>query len=442
MKAISLFSSSGIGDLGLRENGIKTIINSELLKARADLFSENFPESKSFIGDINENKDDIVNYYNKKYQNEELFLILATPPCQGMSQNGAGKLLSEYRKGNRPKLDERNQLIIPALDIIKKLKPRWVIFENVPQMANTVIEDNNEKLINILDYIKKEIGEEYVGKSEVVNSADYGIPQVRKRLITIYTRDPEAIKTFEDTQTFLPSKTHSNEDNNLKPWVTIRNAISDLPPIDGRPGKNKDSTFNEYHFVNPLDDKKYKWISHTPEGETAFNNQCINPDCLYQKNTRHGSNTVKNNGINQSNKDTPLYCEKCGSLLPRPYVANKKTNELRLMRGYTSAYKRMSWDMPASTITMNFQYVSSDNKIHPSQNRTLSIYEAMVLQSISLYNYNFKVNEKRVDISLIRDSIGESVPPFLIDLICKNLIQYTTKSNKNYVLQKQLELDL
>lgn len=441
MKAISLFSSSGIGDLGLQENGIKTIINSELLKERADLFSENFPESKPFIGDINENKDDIVDYYNKKYCNEELFLILATPPCQGMSQNGAGKLLNEYRKGNRLKLDERNQLIVPTLDIIKKLKPRWVIFENVPQMANTIIKDTNGNLVNILDYIKKEIGKEYVGKSEVVNSADYGIPQIRKRLITIYTRDSDAIEVFKNQHTFLPTTTHSSKDDYLKPWVTLRNAIGNLPAIDGRLGENKNSIFNEYHFVNPLDDKKYEWISHTPEGDTAFNNQCINSDCLYQNNTRHGSNTMENNGINQSNQDTPLYCEKCGSLLPRPYVIDKKTNELRLMRGYTSAYKRMNWDIPASTITMNFQYVSSDNKVHPSQNRTLSIYEAMILQSISLYNYKFKVDGKKSGIGLVRDSIGESVPPLLIDLICKNLIQYKDQDNKNYRKPKQLELN-
>ena len=70
-----------------------------------------------------------------------------------MSSNGMGKMLSDYRKGLRPKMDERNRLIIPAIEIIKALKPEWVILENVTNMVNTLIFDENEELINIIDYI-------------------------------------------------------------------------------------------------------------------------------------------------------------------------------------------------------------------------------------------------------------------------------------------------
>lgn len=61
-----------------------------------------------------------------------------------------GKMLSDYRKGLRPKMDERNRLIIPAIEIIKALKPEWVILENVTNMVNTLIFDENEELINII----------------------------------------------------------------------------------------------------------------------------------------------------------------------------------------------------------------------------------------------------------------------------------------------------
>lgn len=93
------------------------------------------------------------------------------------------------------------------------------------------------------------------------------------------------------------------------------------------------------------------------------------------------------------------------------------------MKGFVSAYKRMYWDEPASTITQNFQYVSSDNKVHPTQTRVLSLWEALRLQTISDYEYTFKVNNKLVKDGLIRDSIGESVPPHIIDLIVKNILQ-------------------
>ena len=65
--AISLFSSSGIGDLGLKANGINTIIGCELLSERMKLFSNNYPEAKCFLGDIWELKEDIITYYREDY---------------------------------------------------------------------------------------------------------------------------------------------------------------------------------------------------------------------------------------------------------------------------------------------------------------------------------------------------------------------------------------
>ena len=83
----------------------------------------------------------------------------------------------------------------------------------------------------------------------------------------------------------------------------------------------------------------------------------------------------------------------------------------------------MKWDEPASTLTQNFQYACSDNKIHPSQSRVLSLYEGLVLQSIADYEYSFCVNGKTCGDGLIRDTIGESVPPRVIDLICAYILE-------------------
>ena len=67
-------------------------------------------------------------------------LVTLSPPCQGMSTAGAGKIMAEVKKGNRPKHDERNKLLIPGLEIVKKLQPEYFLIENVPGMKNTVIE--------------------------------------------------------------------------------------------------------------------------------------------------------------------------------------------------------------------------------------------------------------------------------------------------------------
>ncbi len=419
-KAVSLFCSSGIGDLGLQANNIDTVVACELLPERMRLFTQNHPEAQPFCGDIWTLKDKIIDYYNQTYK-ENPFILIATPPCQGMSSNGMGTILNNLKKGIRPEFDPRNKLIIPAVDVVKALKPYWVIFENVPNMVNTIIEDGNGG-INIIDYICRELGDEYVGKPQVVDAADYGVPQHRNRLITILTRCPMGVKEYKGKGTLLPLPSHSeNKTIFTEKWITLRDAISKLPAISSEKGHNIDE-HNPLHKVPVLDKIKLSWVHNTPEGQTAMNNQCINPKCMYQGNALHGTKH-NSEGVNRANTDTPLYCEKCGSLLPRPYTIDKKTGNKRIMKAFTSAYKRMSWDVPASTLTQNLQYACSDNKLHPTQDRVLSLYEGLIIQTIANYPYSFVVDGKIVPDGLIRDTIGESVPPLLMDKIIKHIIE-------------------
>jgi DNA (cytosine-5)-methyltransferase 1 len=93
------------------------------------------------------------------------------------------------------------------------------------------------------------------------------------------------------------------------------------------------------------------------------------------------------------------------------------------MKGCTSAYKRMAWDFPASALTTNFAYACSDNKVHPSQNRVLSIYEALVLHTVTDYKFQIKRKDgKPVGAGLIYHIIGESIPPRGLEIIFRHLI--------------------
>ena len=83
----------------------------------------------------------------------------------------------------------------------------------------------------------------------------------------------------------------------------------------------------------------------------------------------------------------------------------------------------MEWDKPAPTLTQKMHAIASDKKIHPTQNRALSLYEAMIIQTIADYNYSFSVSGKAVTRNTICQVIGESVPPRLINLICNNILQ-------------------
>lgn len=415
--ALSLFSSAGIGELGVKACGINILLSNELLKERCSLYHENYPDTENICGDIWELQDKIVEDWVKKNVGQP-FLVYATPPCQGMSFNSVGRLQFEIRAGKRPKEDPRNRLIIPTINIIKRIKPKWILLENVPDMQLTIIRTENNEYKNIIEYIKEELGPDYVGKAEVVNCADYGIPQTRTRLITIFTNSEMGKHYYSKHQSFLPNKTHSKDgENGLKKWVSLKDAIGKLPQLSAEKGKNSCATI-PWHIVPIMKKEKFWWVKNTPYNETAYNNQCT--ECGYQNTPRHGM--CMKDGIHQSKKDTPIYCAKCGALLPRPSMIDRKTGIRRRIKGFDSAYRRMVWEMPSPTLTQNFQYEASDKKLHPDQNRTLSVYEALILQTIAEYNYKLSVNNKPITRNLCCQIIGESVPPRLIELICSNIL--------------------
>ncbi len=418
MKAISLFSSAGIGDLAFQKLPVEILLSCELLDDRHQVYLHNFHDAFGVTGDIWTKRQLIVEKTRELLNGNQLDVLFATPPCQGMSKNGRGKLLSGIREGRKPALDPRNRLIIPTLEIARELNPRLVVFENVPEMESTLVENSAGELVPILDLVADMLGREYAGRGEIVEFADYGIPQRRQRLITVFSREPQFKKHLQLVGSLLPARTHSPKGaGKLKRWVTVRDVIADLPPLDA---KNDATARGEHplHFVPLLDADKYFWVSNTPPEKLAFDNQCV--ACGFQGNPGHYA-ARDENGINRASKETPIRCLRCGELLPRPWV--RKGSEIRLMKGYTSAYKRMAWDLPASALTTNFAYACSDNKVHPSQNRVLSIYEALLLHTVTDYQYEFKrKNGKPVGAGLIYHIIGESIPPRGLEIIFRHLL--------------------
>ncbi len=423
--SISLFASGGIGDLALRAAGGEVLVANELLEDRAQTLQRNFPETYVIQGDVRKLEQEIVNETKKRLNGNALDVLFATPPCQGMSKNGRGKLLQGIRLGVKPKLDERNTLIINAVNIIKALQPRLVVFENVPEMENTIIEDGNGSLINIMDLVRREL-KGYRGTHEVVEFADYGVPQRRQRLITVFSREPEIVSLIENGKA-LPARTHAKHESMFaKKWVSVDEALKGVPPLDAKNEKSAAHDGIPFHTVPVLDEEKYFWVSNTPPGKGSFDNQCVNPGCRFQGNPTHSARH-DSEGINRTSKDTPIRCLKCGNLLPRPWV-NKGGGDFRLMSGFTSAYKRMRGDLPASALTSNLSYACSDQKIHPTQHRVLSLYEAFILHTIVDFDFVWeRADGKRLRNKSIREIIGESIPPRGLKLIFDYLLDHLEK---------------
>lgn len=403
--AISLFCSGGIGDLAARNVGMEHLVANELLDDRCEVFNANYPTTTLIRGDIWDKQEEIIEATRQRLAGRTLDFAIATPPCQGMSSNGMGKLLQGVRSGKKPRQDERNRLIIPTMNVITALMPRVVCLENVPKMDSTIILSEEGQMVRILDYVRRRLGPDYVGRAEVVEFADYGVPEMRQRLITVFTRDPIMKEFFVKEGTFLPARTHGPESPDRRPYRTVNETIGGFPPLDAADKRHATSDI-PFHRVPVLDKDKYFWVSNTPPGCGAMDNQCVR--CGFKGNPTHGS--IRIDGVNKTRKDTPVRCLRCGELLPRPWVV--EDGEYRLMSAFTSAYRRMEGDKPASALTCNLSYACSDHKLHPTQHRVLSLYEAFHIHTISDFHYTWSRSDgRKIADATVRDIIGESIPP-------------------------------
>jgi DNA (cytosine-5)-methyltransferase 1 len=392
MKAISLFSSYGLGDLGLRAAGAEIALMAELLPQRCAYLRRNFPEARVEEGDLSDpaRLREVLDAADRLLSGQPPFLLVATPPCQGMSTNGAGKIARAVEAGCREKLDPRNRLVLSALEAVKRLRPAWVVFENVVQMRNTQIEYAGA-LRRILDIVEGELAPEgYSGGALPVDFRRYGVPQDRNRLITVYgLRASQSVNLIPPPDAETP--------------ITLRQAIGRMEPLDA---KDKPRGSDPLHRVKMMNDRLYGWVAAcTKEGATAYDNQC---GC----GCRDNPTTPGMQGAG-----CPTHCKACGALLPRPMVS-KPGSPPRIVSGFRTAYKRMSWDSPAPTVTMNLMTPSSDNKLHPQQNRTLSPAEAAVLQTVDRYKYDW--GESPTDRELC-DALGEAVPPLFFEKLLRHI---------------------
>tara|TARA_B100000482_G_C12592293_1_gene292023 strand:+ start:175 stop:1422 length:1248 start_codon:yes stop_codon:yes gene_type:complete len=397
-KCVSLFSNTGFGDLGLEKAKFTTIVANELLEDRAELFQKNFPETKVICGDVWKCQDNIIECALARLNGERLYAMIVSCPCQAMSSNGMGRMTAAIKQNKREKDDPRNRLILPAIEIIERLNPVCVIIENVAGMRHTCILNENDKYEKILSILYRRLPN-YVFRTCVLNTCDYGVPQNRKRLITIaidhnFTNEERIEDYFSDElSVFHPAKTHGNT---IHPHITLGNAIKHLPKLDAL-HKLKDEN-DIFHRVPVWNKMQYFAMQHTNEDDTAFNNKtCV-----------HCGNVTEDLKV--------AYCIHCNEMLPRP-VKLLKDGTYRVVKAFKTAYRRQSSSRPANTLTMNSGVISSDVKGHYNQNRVLSLREIMIISSLCpfpsckevTFEYEFPENNDK----LVRECLGEAIPPLL-----------------------------
>lgn len=180
MNVVSLFANIGIGEAYLKSLGFNVIVANELEPRRADIYRQIYPETYMICGDIT-NKD-VYSSIVSATKKQKIDVIMATPPCQGMST-----------AGKQDKFDVRNDLFLYAIKLIKDVKPDYFIFENVPGFMTTSILYNEEPRI-IPDVIKDLLRTTYTMSFNIVDTQDYGVPQSRTRMILLGTHRRTAHK--------------------------------------------------------------------------------------------------------------------------------------------------------------------------------------------------------------------------------------------------------
>ena len=398
MKAVSLFSNCGAGDIGYRKAGFRFEVMAELCPRRLEVCLLNHPGAKGISGDLRVTWNDVVQESRLRLNGEELDLLAACPPCQGMSSARAGRGMgNDADAGSR---DGRNLLVTVIAQVVAELNPKILVVENVPTfLTRKVRHPDTGAAISAAQLLNATLSDRYLLFPLLTDLSEFGVPQTRKRtFLTFIRRDLQNLTEFvAEEKSPYPKPSHGGvgqpEQESLESALTR----FDLPQLDAASAELAHSQTHYLHSVPVWKSHHYSMVAAIPpnSGLSAWNNSSCR-DC----------------GQVEVDTDAAI-CPLCQSPLLRPVV--QEGNTFRLVRGFKSSYRRMSPERPASTITTASGHLGSDYTIHPEQNRLLSPLECALLQTFPT-DFQWGNSLRSWGQGFIRAIVGEAVPPHFTEL--------------------------
>lgn len=352
---IDLFCGAGGFTLGFIQTGrFRSVFANDFNAWAARTYNENFGRHCT-DGDI------AALLKDRSLELPPADLVIGGPPCQGFS-------LLNKKKARDP----RKQLWRSYMDVIERVQPRAFVMENVPEILQS-------REFQQIAKTTKDLGYRYA--AGVLNAADYGVPQRRRRAIVIATRVGTPI---------LPAPTHKSPkqrdgalfDGQLAPWRTVRDAIADLPKpvgIEIRVGS-----------VPPPMDLHF---GRTPTSMSLERYRCV-PE---------GGNRVD-------------LLRRRPDLTPKCWVHKQ---------GGTDLFGRLWWDAPAFTIRTEFFKPEKGRYLHPSQHRPITHREAARLMS---FPDDFRFCGTKIEVA---KQIGNAVPPLLARRVAESVIAMLDQSHSS-----------
>ncbi len=386
---VSLFSSAGIGCYGFKQAGFECIATNEFIERRLNVQKYNHKckyETGYICGDIttDEVKKKLygeIKFWEKKEKIKKVDVVIATPPCQGMS-------VANHKKSDNEIV--RNSLVVESIKIIKEIHPLFFVFENVPAFMSTVCTDidGNDKPIS--EAIAHNLGEEYSYISKVINFKNYGACSSRSRTIVIGVQ-----KTLEDEVSPLELFPSPEKEKTLREVIGGMRSLKEFGEI---------SSDDIYHSFREYPVRMREWIHDLKEGECAFDNE------------------------DDSKKPHQVVDGKI--------VVNVRKNG--------DKYTRQFWDKVGPCVHTRNDQLASQNTIHPSDDRVFSIRELMMMMTVPFdfkwsefdlpYLNSLPYSEKKAYLKKeaikIRQSLGEAVPTVIFRKIADNI---GTVLNNNFV---------
>ncbi|WP_229927992.1 DNA cytosine methyltransferase [Kitasatospora indigofera] len=359
--AVDLFSGAGGLSLGLKRAGWTVAAAVDNNDRALETHRHNFPgmSLKLDLGSL-EGRNELLSLF----EGVEVDLVAGGPPCQPFSRAGSAKIRDLVAKGIRDEHDVRKELWRAYIDIVLALRPRAVLMENVPDMGLA----DDFRVVRIIE--QKLEDAKYVTQVHLVDTWKFGVPQHRRRLI---------LQARRDSTEFRWPKQHAN-------IVTLRDAISDLPPVP----------------VNETGSRETPYARNGKLSRFAADMRKGAPRGLVHD---HMTRPVRKD-------DAELFdLMDSKSLYSDLYQKFKDDPEKsRLFRydteNFTDKYNRLGWDELSRTITA---HIAKDGYwyIHPDQPRTLTVREAARIQT---FPDNFRFAGMRSDAFR---QIGNAVPPYL-----------------------------
>jgi DNA (cytosine-5)-methyltransferase 1 len=385
---LDTFAGAGGFSLGFQLAGAKIVGAVEIDSWACETFQFNHPNTTVIQRDITTVTDKQILDAFGKFKPD---IILGGPPCQGFSI--CNKNSGDYK-------DPRNSLFKEFIRIGNLLQPQIMIMENVPNLARAKTE-NQELVIDIIVSELRSIG--YKVNYQILEATDYGVPQIRKRLVVIASKS-------KLTNPF-PSKTHTTTDTpnllelNMKKCPGLWDAISDLPEIEAREGSEE----SEY--------------SKPPQND-------------YQHFLRNGSNKLFNHkAMNHSKRIVERFASMnwgdSTSDVPEHLRPLKRNSTEFSEKVYDQNNRRMHPQRQCHTIAASFYA----NFVHPYTNRNFTAREGARIQSFPDW-YIFKGKPTVVSHKLLHregrleekhlcqyNQIGNAVPPLMAKAIAKNIFE-------------------